>query len=47
MTNTTGNPVFVNKVQWEFLPQYNYGTNPVFSESQSVIDGHIWSPNET
>lgn len=47
MTNRTGNPVFVNNTAWEFLPQYNYGAIPTFSESSLVASSHIWSPGET
>lgn len=44
MTNRTGNPVFVNQVAWDFLPEYNYGAVPTFYESSLVSGGHIWSP---
>lgn len=47
LTNATANPVFVNSVQTTFVPQYNYGTNPIFSESSLVANSHIWAPGET
>ena len=47
MTNVSSNTVFVNSVTTTFAPEYNYDTNPVFSEVGKVAKGEEWAPGES
>ena len=47
MTNTTSNPVFITQMFATFAPEYNYGTNPTWTESSLVSTSHVWSPGES